>query len=77
MLITLFSKIFKKRRHQSDSMCQLPPNEAKYGEKKRTVFLTPTVSKKSQNCEIWRQKSKSGNPGKPRWPAGSFSFADL
>jgi len=39
--------------------------------------LTPTVSKKSQVCEIWRQKKKSGNPGEPRRPALSFSFADL
>ena len=24
--------------------------------------MTPGASKKSQSCEIWRQKSQSGNP---------------
>jgi len=45
--------------------------------KKRTIFLTPTVSKNCQICEIWRQEIKSGNPGEPRRPALSFLFADL
>jgi len=45
--------------------------------KKRTVFWRRLSLQKIQNCEIWRQKSKSGEPGKPRWPARSFSFADL
>jgi len=46
-------------------------------EKKTKKNLTPTVSKKSQICEIWRQNSKSGNPGVLRRPALSISFADL
>jgi len=25
--------------------------------------LTPIASKKDQICEMWRQKSQSGNPG--------------
>jgi len=37
-------------------MCQLPPKKVKY-EKKTNNFLTPTVSKKSPICEIWRQKA--------------------
>jgi len=57
-------------------MCELPPKKPNI-EKKTNNFLTPTVSKKRQICEIWRQKSKSGNPGEPRRPALSFSFADL
>ena len=47
-------------------MCELPPKKAKYWRKKpksQTIFLTPTTSKNSQICEIWRQKSQSGNPG--------------
>jgi len=57
-------------------MCQLPPKNPNI-DKKQKKYLTPTVSKKSQICEIWRQKSKFGNPGEPRRPALSFSFADL
>jgi len=57
--------IFEKPKRQSDSMCQRPPKEPnieKKKPKKRTIFLTPTASKKSQICEIWRQKSQFGNP---------------
>jgi len=72
IIITLFSKIFiKKPRHQSDSMCELPPKKAKYWRKKsqkaKQFFLTPTTSKKSQICEIWHQKSQSGNPAPNVW----------
>jgi len=38
------------------------PNIQKKKPKSQKFFLTPTVSKKSQICEIWRQKSQSGNP---------------
>jgi len=34
----------------------------KKSQKAEQFFLTPTTSKKSQICEIWRQKSQSGNP---------------
>jgi len=57
-------------------MCQLPPKKPNI-EKKTKNFLTPTVSKKSPICEIWRQKRKSDNPGEPRRPTLFFSFADL
>jgi len=46
-------------------MCQLPPkkpNIEKKNPKSQTIFLMSTASKKSQNCELWRQKSQSGNP---------------
>jgi len=46
-------------------MGQVPPKKAKYSKEKaksQKIFLTPTASKKSQICEIWRQKSQSGNP---------------
>jgi len=52
-------------------MCQLPPKKPNI-EKKTNIFLTPTVSKKSQICEIWRQKRKSGSPGEPRRPVLFF-----
>jgi len=59
----------KQPRHQSDSMCELPPKKPNIEEKKAKKpnnFLTPTTSKKSQICEIWRQKSQSGNPAQMR-----------
>jgi len=46
-------------------MCELPPKKPNIEEKKpksQTIFLTPTTSKESQICEIWRQKRQSGNP---------------
>jgi len=43
-------------------MCQLPPKQPNIEKKKPNNFLTPSASKKSQICEIWRQKSQSGNP---------------
>jgi len=54
--------IFKKPKHQSDCMCQLPQRKPNIEKKKPNNFLAPTASKKSQICEIWRQKSQSGNP---------------
>jgi len=48
-------------------MYQMPPKKPN-SEKKTNNVLTWTVSKKCQICEIWRQKSKSGNPGEPRRP---------
>jgi len=36
-------------------MCQLSPKKPNI-EKKTNIFLTPTVSTKSQICEIWREK---------------------
>jgi len=54
-------------------MCQLPTKKPNI-EKKTNNFLAPTVSKTSQICELWRQKSKSGNPGEA---ACTLSFADL
>jgi len=47
-------------------MCQLPPKKQNIEKKQakiQTIFLTPTTSEKSQICEIWRQKSQTGNPG--------------
>jgi len=46
-------------------MRALPPKEPNIEEKKaksQSIFLTPAASTKSQTCEIWRQKSQSGNP---------------
>jgi len=34
----------------------------KKSQKAKQFFLTPTASKISQICEIWHQKSPSGNP---------------
>jgi len=31
-------------------------------QKAKQFFLTPAASKKSQICEIWRQKKQSGTP---------------
>jgi len=36
-------------------------------QKAKQFFLTPSASKQSQICEIWRQKSQSGNPGSKSW----------
>ena len=38
------------------------PNIENKKPKSQTIFLTPAASKKSQICEIWRQKCHSGNP---------------
>jgi len=43
------------------------PNIEKKTPKSQTIFLTPSVSKKSQICEIWSKKSQSGNPVL-KWP---------
>jgi len=40
--ITIFSKTFKKPKHESDSTCQLPPKK-------------PNVEKKKPNSFFWRQ----------------------
>jgi len=37
--VTLFSKIFKKPKHQSDRMCQLPSKKAKYWKEKAKQFF--------------------------------------
>ena len=39
-------KIFKKRRHQSDSMCELPPKKVKYWEKNKQFFWRQLSLKK-------------------------------
>ena len=65
-LITHFSKIFKKPNYQSDSMCQLPQKSQILQRKslKAKQFFWRQLPLKSQICEIWRQKSQSGNPGR-------------
>jgi len=55
ILIRLFSKIFKKRRHQSDSMCQLPPTKSQILRKKRTLLWRQLSLKKSN---LWNVASK-------------------
>ena len=58
LIITVFSKFFiKQPRHQSDSTCELPPESQILEKKSQTIFSTLTTSKKSQICEIWRQKN--------------------
>jgi len=57
---TFQQEIFKKQKHQSDSMCQLSPKKANVEMKKpksQTFFLTPTASKKRQISQIWRKKA--------------------
>jgi len=49
-------------KHQSDSMGQLPPKKRILTRKSQTIFMAPIASEKDQICEIWRQKSQSGNP---------------
>jgi len=44
--------------------CLKKTNIEKKQPKSQTIFLTPTASKKSQICKIWRQKIPSGNPMK-------------
>ena len=48
-------------------MCEPSPKKPNIAKKKpkshktKQLFLTPTAFKKSQICEIWLQKSQSGN----------------
>ena len=52
-LITLFSKTFKKPKHQSDGMCQLPP---KMPNKKKPKYQTILFDANCQNC-LWKKPS--------------------
>ena len=51
----IVGKIFRKRRHQSDSMCQLPPKIAKYWGKNKQFFWRQLFLKKSN---LWNLASK-------------------
>jgi len=68
-----FSKTYKKPKHQSHDMCQLPRKKPNIEKKKpktpNNVFNAKCLSKKP-----WRQKSQSGNLSKPDFSSRSFSL---
>jgi len=55
-------KRFKKRRHQSDSVCQLPPKKPNI-DKKTNNFLTPSVSKKVKFVKFGVKKANLATLG--------------
>jgi len=57
-------------------MCHLPPKKSHIEEKKPNNFFDAN-SKKVTFVKFCVKKSQCGNPGEPRRPALSFSFADL
>ena len=59
-LITLFTSIFKKSKHLSDSMCQLSPKKPNIEKKKPNNFFWRQLSQKKPS--LWNLASK-----KPIW----------